>query len=90
MIPEHPSAGVEETSEIPALIATLYRTGKRLQELTGGKIGTVANASGNILLLPLAQSHLRQPWSKRLIESGGHSTGEANTENCSNHLASAF
>lgn len=45
--------------EIPALIETLYRTGKRLEELTGGKVDTVADASGNVLLLPDAQSHLR-------------------------------
>lgn len=59
MIPERLSAGVEETSEIPALIEVLYRTGKRLEELTGGKVDSVVEASGNVLLLPEAQSHLR-------------------------------
>ena len=57
-MPEQSAAGVEETSEIEALIATLYRTGKRLEEITAGKIDTVADARGNVLMLPGAQSRL--------------------------------
>lgn len=59
MRPTPPAAGLEEGAEIPALIETLYRTGKRLEEITGGKIDTVADSKGNVLLLPDAQSHLR-------------------------------
>lgn len=59
MIPSHPSAAIDQAAEITALIETLYVTGKRLEELTGGTVDTVAAAGGNVLLLPDAQSHLR-------------------------------
>lgn len=59
MISEPPSTGVDQTAEIAALIETLYSTGKRLEELTGGKIDAVADSRGNVLLLPDAQNQLR-------------------------------
>lgn len=46
--------------EISALIATLLETERRLEELTGGEVDTVAAADGRPLLLPRAQEQLRR------------------------------
>ena len=48
------------TTEVSALIETLLKAGKRLEELTGGEIDTVADGEGRTFLLQRAQEHLRQ------------------------------
>jgi PAS domain S-box-containing protein len=46
--------------EIIALIATLHRTGERLEELTAGEVDTVADSEGRTFLLRRPQEQLRQ------------------------------
>ncbi|HSV52779.1 MAG TPA: EAL domain-containing protein [Burkholderiaceae bacterium] len=46
-------------AEVFALIQTLHETGRRLEELTGGEVDTVAGRDGRIFLLQRAQDHLR-------------------------------
>lgn len=50
----------DTTTEVSALIETLLKAGKRLEELTGGEIDTVADREGRTFLLQRAQEHLRQ------------------------------
>ena len=46
-------------AEIDALIETLHRTEKRLEQLTSGEIDTVADSAGRTFLLQRAQERLR-------------------------------
>ena len=61
--PRRPSG---EAGTIPALIATLHETSKRLEELTAGEVDTVADREGRIFLLPGAQEQLRRIETERL------------------------
>jgi PAS domain S-box-containing protein len=50
---------MERSAEISALIETLHRTERRLEELTQGEIDTVVDAEGRSFLLRRAQEELR-------------------------------
>jgi PAS domain S-box-containing protein len=56
----------EDTSrEIAALIATLERTGQRLEELTGGEVDAVADGAGRTFFLRHTQDGLRDHEARR-------------------------
>jgi PAS domain S-box-containing protein len=59
MTPPNSPQSLEAESEIPALIATLQETERRLEELTGGEIDTVSTGSGQPFLLRRAQNEMR-------------------------------
>jgi PAS domain S-box-containing protein len=50
----------DTTGEIASLIATLHETERRLAELTGGEVDTVADLDGRPFLLRSAQDQMRQ------------------------------
>ncbi|MHB1093877.1 PAS domain-containing protein [Thiobacillus sp.] len=50
---------MDANEEITALIETLHRAGKRLEELTGGEADTVADRDGRTVLLRRAQEYMR-------------------------------
>ncbi len=54
-----PSLGVLGDGEISALIATLHRTGQRLELLTAGEVDSVIDSEGRTFLLQSAQERLR-------------------------------
>lgn len=49
----------DSSEEIATLIETLLHTGRRLEELTGGEVDSVANREGQTFLLQHAQEQLR-------------------------------
>jgi len=51
---------VDASEEVSALIATLHKTGQRLEELTAGEVDAVADGEGRTFLLRHAQEQLRQ------------------------------
>ncbi|MDB5810709.1 MAG: phosphodiesterase, partial [Betaproteobacteria bacterium] len=53
------------TAEVAALIATLHKTGQRIEELTAGEVDAVAGHDGKAFLLRGAQEQLRQIESAR-------------------------
>ena len=60
MNPDKPALRIEDASEeVAALIATLHRTGHRLEELTVGEVDAVADHDGRAFLLGRAQEQLR-------------------------------
>jgi len=52
--------GDDAEQEISALIETLHESEKRLEELTGGEVDTVADRQGRTIVLRRAQDQLRQ------------------------------
>jgi diguanylate cyclase (GGDEF)-like protein/PAS domain S-box-containing protein len=50
----------DASAEIAGLIATLYETDRRLQELTAGQVDAVAGRDGQAFLLQRAQENLRR------------------------------
>jgi len=56
---EKPVLFEDATGEVAALIATLYETGQRLEELTRREVDTVADHEGNTFVLQHAQQQLR-------------------------------
>jgi diguanylate cyclase (GGDEF)-like protein/PAS domain S-box-containing protein len=50
----------DTSAEVAGLIATLYETDRRLQELTSGQVDAVAGRDGQAFLLQRAQENLRQ------------------------------
>ncbi|MEO6927924.1 MAG: PAS domain S-box protein, partial [Casimicrobiaceae bacterium] len=52
-----PAVGAD--AEIAALIATLHRSGQRLEELTGGEVDSVLGPDGRTFVLQRAQEHGR-------------------------------
>ena len=59
MNPEHPTAPMDGDDELAALLHTLLKTGRRLEELTGGQVDTVADGDGRTLFLRNTQEQLR-------------------------------
>ncbi len=59
MKPVTPQTPGNTSEEIATLIATLHQTGKRLEQLTGGEVDSVANRDGQTFLLQHAQEQLR-------------------------------
>jgi len=60
MNPGKPHSAEAVSDEISELIATLHRTGRRLEELTGGEVDAVADHDGRSFLLRGAQERLLQ------------------------------
>jgi PAS domain S-box-containing protein len=60
MSPDPHSANGDAAGEIAALVATLHRTERRLEEVTRGEVDSVAFGSGRPFLLRRAQDELRQ------------------------------
>jgi diguanylate cyclase len=56
---ENPTAPWDGDDEVAALLHTLLKTGRRLEELTGGQVDTVADSDGRTLLLRNTQEQLR-------------------------------
>jgi PAS domain-containing protein len=59
MSPKNPTAPADGGDEVAALLHTLLTTGRRLEELTGGQVDTVADSDGRTLLLRDTQEQLR-------------------------------
>ena len=59
MKPVTPQTPGDSSEEIATLIETLHQTGKRLEQLTGGEVDSVANRDGQTFLLQHAQDQLR-------------------------------
>jgi len=59
MNPEKSPPPLDANEEVSALIATLHKTGQRLEELTAGEVDTVADRDGRTFLLRGAQEQLR-------------------------------
>jgi PAS domain S-box-containing protein len=59
MNPEKSPPSLDANEEVSALIATLHKTGQRLEELTEGEVDTVADRDGRTFLLRGAQEQLR-------------------------------
>ena len=55
----NPGALQDRDAEIIALIDSLHRTGKQLEEITGGEVDAVADGAGRTFILQRAQEHLR-------------------------------
>jgi diguanylate cyclase (GGDEF)-like protein/PAS domain S-box-containing protein len=53
------TAAVDGDDELAELLHTLLKTGRRLEELTGGQVDTVADSDGRTLLLRDTQEQLR-------------------------------
>lgn len=60
MKPDETQTPLEVNEEVSALIETLNRTGRRLEELTAGQVDTVVDSDGRTLLLRGTQEQLRQ------------------------------
>jgi diguanylate cyclase (GGDEF)-like protein/PAS domain S-box-containing protein len=56
---ENPTAPLDGDDEVAALLHTLLKTGRRLEELTDGQVDTIADSDGRTLLLRNTQEQLR-------------------------------
>ena len=59
MIARPPTPSAEMSDEVSDLIATLHRTGQRLEELTAGEVDSVTDVEGRTFMLRRAQEELR-------------------------------
>jgi diguanylate cyclase (GGDEF)-like protein/PAS domain S-box-containing protein len=60
MNPVNPTQSGDANAEAMGLIETLHKSGRRLEDLTGGQVDAVTNRDGRTFLLRRAQDKLRQ------------------------------